>query len=145
MKQLMRRDTWSCAVFALFAMDRFSKIFAGTSSVLTLGPLSYSPIQTATILINESVRSRAFILIPPMILIFWIFYKCGGMKPKVWTMLLFSGMMALAYDLLLKQGFQYCFYLTTESGVTILSLATLYLLLGAIAGIFDMASEAVRS
>lgn len=145
MIKLLRRDTWSCGVFALFAVDRFSKIFASKCSGFQLGPLYYSLTENTQILINESARSRAFIIIPPVTLIFWVFYKCGGMKPKLWTMLLLAGMVAQAYDLIMMRGFQYCFSLTTGSGEIIFSLATLYLLLGTIAGIFDMAFETIGS
>jgi len=144
MKRELRRDTWSCGVFALFALDRFSKIFANKGVGFELGPLSYSLTQTIQVLASESARSRAFIIIPPVILIFWVFYKCGGMKPKFWTMLLLAGLTALAYDLIMVRGFQYPLFFTTESGVTIFSLATFYLLLGTIAGIFDMAFETIR-
>ncbi|MEA4873709.1 MAG: hypothetical protein VB076_12975 [Synergistaceae bacterium] len=144
MKRELRRDTWSCGVFALFALDRFSKIFANKGVGFELGPLSYSLTQTTQVLASESARSRAFIIIPPVILIFWVFYKCGGMKPKFWTMLLLAGLTALAYDLIMVRGFQYPLFFTTESGVTIFSLATFYLLLGTIAGIFDMAFETIR-
>lgn len=144
MKRLLRRDNWSCGVFALFALDRFSKIFADKVSGLELGPIYYSLTETTLILINESARSRAFIIMPPIMLIFWFFYKCGGMKPKLWTMLLLAGMVGMSYDVVMVQGLQYCFSLTTGSNVTIFSLATFYLLLGTILGIFDMASEAIR-
>lgn len=144
MKRLLRRDTWSCGVFVLFALDRFSKIFANKIGGFELGPIYYSLTETTQILINESARSRAFILMPPVMLIFWVFYKCGGMKPKLWTMLLLAGIISMSYDLIMVRGFQYSFSLTTESSVTIFSLATLYLLLGTIAGIFDMAFEAIR-
>lgn len=144
MKRELRRDTWSCGVFALFALDRFSKIFANKGIGFELGPLSYSLTQTTQVLAGESARSRAFIIIPPVILIFWVFYKCGGMKPKFWTMLLLAGLTALAYDLIMVRGFQYPLFFTTQSGMTIFSLATLYLLLGTIAGIFDMAFETIR-
>ena len=144
MKRELRRDTWSCGVFALFALDRFSKIFANKGVGFELGPLSYSLTQTTQVLASESARSRAFIIIPPVILIFWVFYKCGGMKPKFWTMLLLAGLTALAYDLIMVRGFQYPLFFTTESGVTIFSLATFYLLLGTIAGIFDMVFETIR-
>ncbi|MGD9666208.1 MAG: hypothetical protein AB7U31_01985 [Synergistaceae bacterium] len=143
MKRELRRDTWSCGVFALFALDRFSKIFANKGVGFELGPLSYSLSQTTQVLASESARSRAFIIIPPVILIFWVFYKCGGMKPKFWTMLLLAGLTAMAYDLIMVRGFQYSLFFTTESGVIIFSLGTLYLLLGTIAGIFDMAFEAI--
>ena len=144
MKRELRRDTWSCGVFALFALDRFSKIFANKGVGFELGPLSYSLTQTTQVLASESARSRAFIIIPPVILIFWVFYKCGGMKPKFWTMLLLAGLTALAYDLIMVRGFQYPLFFTTETGITIFSLATLYLLLGTIAGIFDMAFETIK-
>ena len=144
MKRELRRDTWSCGVFALFALDRFSKIFANKGVGFELGPLSYSLTQTTQVLASESARSRAFIIIPPVILIFWVFYKCGGMKPKFWTMLLLAGLTALAYDLIMVRGFQYPLFFTTETSMTIFSLATLYLLLGTIAGIFDMAFETIR-
>ncbi len=144
MKRELRRDTWSCGVFALFALDRFSKIFANKGVGFEFGPLSYSLTQTTQVLASESARSRAFIIIPPVILIFWVFYKCGGMKPKFWTMLLLAGLTALAYDLIMVRGFQYPLFFTTESDVTIFSLATFYLLLGTIAGIFDMAFETIR-
>lgn len=145
MKRELRRDTWSCWVFALVALDRFSKIFANKGIGFEIGPLSYSLTQTTQVLASESARSRAFIIIPPVILIFWVFYKCGGMKPKFWTMLLLAGLTAQAYDLIMLRGFQYPLFLTTESGVTIFSPATFYLLLGTIAGIFDMAFEAIGS
>ncbi|HAJ94136.1 MAG TPA: hypothetical protein DCM41_04500 [Synergistaceae bacterium] len=145
MKRELRRDTWSCGVFALFALDRFSKIFANKGVGFELGPLSYSLTQATQVLASESARSRAFIIIPPVILVFWVFYKCGGMKPKLWTMLLLAGLTALAYDLIMVRGFQYPLFFTTESGVIIFSPATLYLLLGTIAGIFDMAFETIGS
>ena len=145
MKFELRRDTWSCGVFALVALDRFSKIFANKGAGFELGALSYSLTQTAEILANESARSRAFIMIPPIILIFWVFYKCGGMKPKLWTMFLLAGLIAQAYDLIMLRGFQYTLSYITESGVTIFSLATLYILLGTITGIFDMAFETIKS
>ena len=145
MKRELRRDTWSCGVFALFALDRFSKIFANKGVGFELGPLSYSLTQATQVLASESARSRAFIIIPPVILVFWVFYKCGGMKPKLWTMLLLAGLTALAYDLIMVRGFQYPLFFTTESGVIIFSLGTLYLLLGTIAGIFDMAFETIGS
>ena len=144
MKTQIRRDTWSCGVFALFALDRFSKIFANKSSGFEMGPISYALTEVSQILSNVSPRERAFIIIPPVMLIFWVFYKCGGMKPKLWTMLLLAGLAALAYDLIMVRGFQYPLFFTTQSGVTIFSLATLYLLLGTIAGIFDMAFETIR-
>jgi hypothetical protein len=59
-------------------------------------------------------------------------------------MLLLAGLTALAYDLIMVRGFQYPLFFTTQSGVTIFSLATLYLLLGTITGIFDMAFENIR-
>ena len=144
MKFELRRDTWSCGVFALVALDRFSKIFANKGVGFEMGPLSYSLTQTTQILASEPARSRAFIIIPPVILVFWVFYKCGGMKPKLWTMLLLAGLAAMAYDLIMARGFQYPLFFTTETGITIFSLATLYLLLGTIAGIFDMAFETIR-
>jgi hypothetical protein len=51
----------------------------------------------------------------------------------------------MAYDLIMARGFQYPLLFTTETGITIFSLATLYLLLGTIAGIFDMAFETIKS
>lgn len=144
MKSELRRDTWSCGVFALVALDRFSKIFANKGFGFEMGPLSYSLTQTTEVLADQSARSRAFLMIPPIILIFWVFYKCGGMKPKLWTMLLLSGLTAQAYDLIMLKGFQYTLSYITESGVTIFSLATLYILLGTITGIFDMAFETIN-
>lgn len=144
MKRLLRRDTWSCCVFALFALDRFSKIFANRINGFKVGALSYSLTETTHILINESARIRAFMIIPPLILILWFFGKCGGMKPKFWTMLFLSGIIGQAYDLIMIGGLQYCFALSTESGITIFSFSMLYLLIGTIAGIFDMAFEAMK-
>ncbi len=141
MKRELRRDTWSCGVFALFAIDRFSKIFAGKGMTLDLGSVSYSFTQTSQLLADQSARERAFIIIPPVLLIFWIFYKCGGMKPKLWTMLFLAGMAAQAYDLIMTRGFQYVFSISAENSTTVFSIATVCLLLGTIAGIFDMALE----
>ena len=144
MKTQIRRDTWSCGVFALFALDRFSKIFVNKGGSFELGPISYTLTQASQILTNVSARERAFIIIPPVVLIFWVFQKCGGMKPKIWTMLFLSGMVARAYDLIMLKGFQYSLIFTSGSGTTVFSLATLYLFLGTIAGIFDMACEAIK-
>ena len=144
MNRQIRRDTWSCGVFALFALDRFSKIFANKSSGFEMGPISYALTEVSQILSNVSPRERAFIIIPPVMLIFWVFQKCGGMKPKIWTMLFLAGMVAQAYDLIMLKGFQYSLIFTSGSGTTVFSLATLYLFLGTIAGIFDMACEAIK-
>ena len=140
----LRRDTWSCGVFALFAIDRFSKIFANKGGSFGIGPISYTLTEVSQILSNVAPRERAFVIIPPVMLIFWVFYKCGGMKPKIWTMLFFAGMIAQAYDLIMLRGFQYSLVFTSASGTTVFSLATLYLFLGTIAGIFDLACEAIK-
>lgn len=68
------------------------------------------------------------------------------MKPKFWTMLLLAGL-ATQPGIRPDNGkgdFSTLSSFTTQSGVTIFSLATLYLLLGTIAGIFDMAFETIR-
>ena len=144
MNRQIRRDTWSCAVFALFAVDRFSKIFANKGGGFEMGPISYTLTEVSQILANVSARERAFIIIPPVMLIFWVFYKCGGMKPKIWTMLFLAGMIAQAYDLIMLKGFQYSLIFTSGSGATVFSLATLYLFIGTIAGVFDMALETIK-
>ncbi len=144
MKTQIRRDTWSCGVFALFALDRFSKIFVNKGGSFELGPISYTLTQASQILTNVSARERAFIIIPPVVLIFWVFQKCGGMKPKIWTMLFLAGMIAQAYDLIMLRGFQYSFVFTSASGTTVFSLATICLFLGTIAGIFDLAYETLK-
>lgn len=144
MNRQIRRDTWSCGVFALFAMDRFSKIFVNRGNSFEIGPISYTLTKASQILANVSARERAFIIIPPVMLIFWVFHKCGGMKPKIWSMLFLAGMIAQAYDLIMLRGFEYSFIFTLNTGATIFSLATLYLFLGTIAGIFDMAFEAIK-
>ena len=73
MKKELRRDTWSCGVFALFALDRFSKIFANKGITFDIGPISYSLTETSQILAHQSARGRALLIMPPIILIFWIF------------------------------------------------------------------------
>ena len=144
MKTQIRRDTWSCGVFALFALDRFSKIFVNKGGSFELGPISYTLTQASQILTNVSARERAFIIIPPIMLVFWVFYKCGGMKPKIWTMLFLAGMVGQAYDLVMLRGFQYSLVFTSASGTTVFSLATLCLFLGTIAGVFDMALQTIK-
>ena len=144
MKKELRRDTWSCGVFALFALDRFSKIFANKGITFDIGPISYSLTETSQILAHQSARGRALLIMPPIMLIFWIFYKCGGMKPRLWTMLVMAGMTAQAYDIVMTTKFQYAFSLTTGNGVTIFSIGTICLLLGTIAGIFELASETLN-
>ncbi len=143
MNRQLRRDTWSCGVFALFALDRFSKIFAGKASSFELGQITYTLTQTSQILASHSARERAFMIIPPVMLVFWIFYRCGGMKPKLWTMLFLAGMIGQAYDLIMLRGFQYSFSLTTGNGITVFSLATIFLFIGTVLGIFDMALETI--
>lgn len=81
------------------------------------------------------------LIMPPIMLAFWLFYKCGGMKPRLWTMFVMAGMTAQAYDILMTSRFQYAFSLTTANGATIFSIGTICLLLGTITGIFDLACE----
>ena len=140
----LRRDTWSCGVFALFAIDRFSKIFLNKGGSYGIGPISYTLTEVSQTLANVSARERAFIIIPPIMLVFWVFYKCGGMKPKIWTMLFLAGMVGQAYDLVMLRGFQYSLVFTSASGTTVFSLATLCLFLGTIAGVFDMALQTIK-
>ncbi|NLX84894.1 MAG: hypothetical protein GXZ00_04670 [Synergistaceae bacterium] len=144
MKGQIRKDNWSAGVFILFTLDRFSKLFANKGISLELGPISYTLAEASQIMANISVRERAFIIIPPVILVFWVFYKCGGMKPKIWTMLFLAGMVGQTYDLLMRSSFEYCFVFSVKDSVTVFSLATLYLFIGSIAGIFDLAFEAIK-
>ena len=145
MKREIRRDTWSCGAFALFAIDRFSKIFANKGITFDLGSLSYSLTEGSQILIHQSARGRALLIMPPLMLAFWLFYKCGGMKSRLWTMFVMAGMTAQAYDILMTSRFQYAFSLTTANGATIFSIGTICLLLGTITGIFELAFETFSS
>ena len=69
MKGQIRKDNWSAGVFILFTLDRFSKLFANKGISLELGPISYTLAEASQIMANISVRERAFIIIPPVILV----------------------------------------------------------------------------
>ena len=138
----MRRDTWCCCVAGLFAVDRIVKLAAQKGVSFALGPFEYSAVPLSRIFAFASARESAFIFFPPLMFLFWVFYKCGGIKPRFWSLFVFAGLVSMAADLLLLRGFQYCFSFGAGDGAVVFNLATIYLMLGAVAGIWEMAVQA---
>lgn len=141
----IRRDTWCCFVAGLFAADRITKLVTMRWSGFSVGPFEYSAVPLSQIFAFASARESAFIFFPPLMFLFWVFYKCGGVKPRLWSMFVFAGLLSMAADLLLLRGFQYCFTFGSGGGATVFNLATVYLVLGVIAGVWEMAVQATEN
>lgn len=140
----LRRDTWCCGILAIAALDRLLKIAAHRGASLELGLLSYSDIAAADFLADISMRDRPFMIVPPIMFIFWAMWKFGGLKPRPWSMFFVAGMAAVAFDVLMTQGVQYCFTLALSGGAVVFSLGTLSMFLGLIVGICEMVIESSR-
>ena len=123
-------------------MDRIVKLAAQKGVSFALGPFEYSAVPLSRIFAFASARESAFIFFPPLMFLFWVFYKCGGIKPRFWSLFVFAGLVSMAADLLLLRGFQYCFSFGAGDGAVVFNLATIYLMLGAVAGIWEMAVQA---
>lgn len=140
----LRRDTWSCGILILFALDRLTKIAAVRGASFSLGPVVFSFTEAFRILSKFSPQGRAFVIIPAATLLFGIFYKWGILRPRIWSMVFLAGLAGQGFDMLMRGSFQYCFSFSSGSGISVFNAATLYLLVGTVIGIFDMACGAVK-
>lgn len=67
------------------------------------------------------------------------------MKTRIWSLLFLAGMVSIGYDIIMQRGIQYYFTLTLGNNAVIFSLSTIYLMLGILAGIYEMVIETMES
>lgn len=126
----------------LFALDRILKIMAVKGVSLSMGPLVYAVAPISRIFPLASAREGALILLPPIIFLFWAFWKCGGMKPRIWSFFAVAGMLGMTFDILLQRGLIYCFSFASSSGEMLFNPATIWIFLSIITGIIEMVIQA---